>query len=79
MLKNGSMEIFDDKGIKKIKGHTEDGTYVEIRYKDGYLDIRASNNEGISMRRLYSKKVNKELTIDEMYVELNEFLAKGDN
>ena len=76
MLKSGSIEIVNRDDIKKIKGYTEDGTYVEIRCKDGYLDIRASKNEGISMRRLYSEKVNKEVTIDEMYRELNEFLAK---
>ena len=76
MLKNGSIEIVDNDDIKKIKGYTDDNTYVEIRYKDGCLDIRASSDEGMGIRRLYSKKVDKELTIEEMYQELSEFLMK---
>lgn len=78
MLRNGGIEIVDNDDIKKIRGYTEDNTYVEIRCKDGYLDIRASNDEGGSMRRLYSKKVKHEVTIEEMYKELSEFLEKGE-
>ena len=71
IIKNGTFEIIDNEQIKKIKGQTTDGTYVEVRYKNGWLDILAFANLGSSGRSIYRVEVNKEMSIADMISELN--------
>ena len=66
-----------DKPIKKIRGITETGEYVEVRMKEidkdnrssihtHSLDIRMSKFEGESMRIIYHQNVIKELSLAEI-------------
>jgi len=46
--------------IKKISGISTTGEYVEIRVKDNILDVRASKEDGESMRILFKKELTEE-------------------
>lgn len=70
VLKNGTVEIINNEQIKKIKGQTLDGTYIEIRYKNSWLDILVSAKEGASKRSIYRDKVEEKMSIQDMIDKL---------
>ena len=78
IIKNGTFEIIENEQIKKIKGETIDGSYVEIRYKNGWLDILASANAGMSMRTIYRDRVEYEMSIKDMIKKLDIIFENGD-
>lgn len=66
--------------IKKIRGISESGDYVEIRLKNCSLDIRASKQNGDCMRTLYRQELIKPLTIEEIIKYLGlEFISEEGN
>jgi len=80
------IEIYD-KSIKKIRGIAETGEYVEVRLKKVYgankeyfLDVRVAKEEGLSMRFLYMKTVQENMSIKEIISFLDiKFLEEKDD
>lgn len=73
MLKIQTIYEIIKEPIIKIRGTVETGEYFEIRKKGKWLDVRASKEEGFSMRTIYREKFDSEITFEEIlkYLEIN--------
>lgn len=52
----------------KVRGITSNNNYFEIRFKNGFLDVRTAISEGEYLRCIYREEISNNEKIDMKYV-----------
>jgi hypothetical protein len=63
---NQGFEIIDTDEIKKIKGVNFNNEFIEIRFKNNWLDVIACKTVGGNTTTIFRKLMTEDMSIDDM-------------
>ena len=63
---NKGFEIIDNDDVKIIKGISFHDEFIEIKFKNGWLNVTACKTEGGCNTSIFRQEINKDMSIDDI-------------